>query len=130
MEIQSLIAENLVRLRGELSRKDLAGLANVSYQHIYEIEEGIKNPSLKVLEKLAKALNVKTGDLFQDNGQTKPLQMPVSKMLQKLACVPDKVYEMACEIPPEDKETWEQVILILENAKERNEQKLASLQKS
>lgn len=46
------------------SQEALAEKINISRTHMGHIEQGRKSPSLKVMEKLAKALKVKVSDLF------------------------------------------------------------------
>jgi transcriptional regulator with XRE-family HTH domain len=46
------------------SQADLAARSGVSRIHIARIETGIREPTVGVLEKLAKALNVKPGALL------------------------------------------------------------------
>jgi transcriptional regulator with XRE-family HTH domain len=112
MELQRVVALNLARIRGEMSRKALATKAGVSYQHIYEIEEEIKKPSLNVLEKLSKALDIELADLLASKGpEKKPVK--VSSVINRLAAVPDDVYDLAIqlqELKPKDRETaWRDV---------------------
>ncbi|HHW89647.1 MAG TPA: helix-turn-helix transcriptional regulator [Clostridiales bacterium] len=46
-----------------LTQEDLANRARVNRCYISELENGRRNPTLKTLKKLAKALNCKVGDL-------------------------------------------------------------------
>lgn len=46
-----------------LSQEQLGFTAKVDRSYISEIENGLRNPSLQTLEKLAKALKVKLSDL-------------------------------------------------------------------
>ena len=52
------------RLRKKLSQEKLAEIANLHRTYIGQIEAGIRNVALKNIAKIAKALNVKTKDLF------------------------------------------------------------------
>ncbi len=57
-----------IRDRKKLSRRDLSvltGKNGISEQTIYRIEEGRRNPSIKTLEKLAKALGVAVSSLLK-----------------------------------------------------------------
>jgi transcriptional regulator with XRE-family HTH domain len=46
-----------------LSQEQLSFTAKIDRSYISEIENGLRNPSLQTLEKLAKALKVKLSDL-------------------------------------------------------------------
>lgn len=47
-----------------ISKKALAKRAGISYATLYALEIGRRSPTLKVLQKLAKALNVTVTDLL------------------------------------------------------------------
>lgn len=53
-----------VRLKQGLSQGDVAKRLNLHRSYISGIERGIRNPSLKVIQKIAKALRVKIDDLI------------------------------------------------------------------
>jgi transcriptional regulator with XRE-family HTH domain len=46
------------RIEAEISTKNLADLANCDVKYLREIERGTKTPSLKMLDKIFKALNI------------------------------------------------------------------------
>jgi len=48
-----------------MSRKDLAGLAGISYPFLSEIEKGLKQPSSRKLSQLADALGLKPEELVE-----------------------------------------------------------------
>ncbi len=48
----------------KISQEKLAELADIHTSYIGQIERGLRYPSLKVLFKIADALNVKLADLF------------------------------------------------------------------
>jgi transcriptional regulator with XRE-family HTH domain len=48
-----------------MSRKDLAGLAGISYPFLSEIEKGLKQPSSRKLGQLAEALGLKPEELVE-----------------------------------------------------------------
>ena len=52
------------RLARNWSLADLSQKSGVSSSHINDIENGIKNPTIQVLCKLAKALGVPCSELF------------------------------------------------------------------
>ena len=53
-----------MRLSKGLSQGDVARRLNLYRSYISGIERGVRNPSLKVVEKIAKALGVKVNDLI------------------------------------------------------------------
>jgi transcriptional regulator with XRE-family HTH domain len=66
MDIRSVIAANIRKLRTskKLSQDELAADAGIDRSYISEIENGLKNPSVLVLDKIANALDVKITALF------------------------------------------------------------------
>lgn len=54
----------IIREREGLTLEKLAYENDISKGYMSEIEKGIRNPSVKVLEKIANGLNVKIRDLF------------------------------------------------------------------
>ena len=60
------LGKRIQKLRKALdySQEKFAEIIGISRTHIGHIEQGRKSPSLKVLERIAKVLKVKTGDLF------------------------------------------------------------------
>lgn len=67
MELRRKLALNLRRLRHErgLSQEEFADQAGLHRTHVSMIERLTRNPSLDVLEKIAKALDVKAADLLE-----------------------------------------------------------------
>jgi transcriptional regulator with XRE-family HTH domain len=55
----------LLRKQQHLSQEDLAVKAKLDLTSVSEIESGLRNPSLKTLNKIALALNVSLAELFQ-----------------------------------------------------------------
>ena len=54
-----------VRLKQGLSQGDVSRRLNLHRSYVSGIERGVRNPSLKVVQKIAKALEVKVGDLLK-----------------------------------------------------------------
>ena len=54
-----------VRLRQGLSQGNVARRLNLHRSYISGIERGVRNPSLKVVQKIAKALGVKIIELLK-----------------------------------------------------------------
>ena len=55
-----------IRLKQGLSQGDVAKRMNVHRSYISSIERGVRNPSLKVIQKIAKALEVPMEKLIKD----------------------------------------------------------------
>jgi transcriptional regulator with XRE-family HTH domain len=66
MDLRDVLAANLRRLRAErgLAQDDLAYEAEVSRSYLSQLEKGAFYASLKILEKLAKALKVEAFELI------------------------------------------------------------------
>ena len=54
-----------IRLKKGLSQGDVARRLNLHRSYISGIERGVRNPSLKVIQKVANALDVKVGDILK-----------------------------------------------------------------
>lgn len=66
MKVQTIVARNLRRLRvGQgVSQEDLAVDAKVDRTYVSRLERAIENPTVLVLERLAKALNADVAEFF------------------------------------------------------------------
>jgi transcriptional regulator with XRE-family HTH domain len=66
MDLRDVLAANLRRLRNEkgLAQDDLAYEAEVSRSYLSQLEKGTFYASLKILEKLARALGVEAYELI------------------------------------------------------------------
>ena len=77
--MQTVVARNLRRLRVEkaISQEALAVDATVDRTYVSRVERGLENPTILVLERLAKALNADVAEFFDRNqvarGPVKPL---------------------------------------------------------
>lgn len=70
MEICETFGENVRRIRRakNMSQEDLAGDAGLHRTYISELErKGGRNPTLKVVGRIAKALDVQPGKLLEPN---------------------------------------------------------------
>jgi transcriptional regulator with XRE-family HTH domain len=70
MKAQLLVARNLRRLRvqREVSQEVLAVDAGIDRTYVSRLERSLENPSVAVLERLAKALDADIRDLFDPAG--------------------------------------------------------------
>jgi transcriptional regulator with XRE-family HTH domain len=67
MELARTLGLNVRRYRKTrgLSQEALADAVDLAVTYVGQIERGLRNPTLDVVERLAKALNVKPLDLLQ-----------------------------------------------------------------
>lgn len=67
MDAHSALGARIKKLRDEnqLSQEELAHRATIHVTYLSGLENGKRNPSLSVLDRLANALNVKIGVLFE-----------------------------------------------------------------
>lgn len=68
MEVRALVATNIRRLRVErgVSQDDLALNAGVERAYVGHLERATRNPTIETLSKIAKAMDVHIGLLFQE----------------------------------------------------------------
>lgn len=66
MDLRTRVGRNVRRLRvlAEMSQEALASDARLETMHVSRIERGIANPTLQVLARVARALNVDASQLF------------------------------------------------------------------
>lgn len=66
MDIRHRLAANLRRLRHEKgwSQEDYADRAGIHRTYVSDIERGARNPTITVVEKLAKPFEIKPGALL------------------------------------------------------------------
>lgn len=67
MDLVGILGRNVRRLREEagLSQEQLAFDAGMKRSYLSDMERGVRNPSVKALGRLAKALNVPPSDLLK-----------------------------------------------------------------
>jgi transcriptional regulator with XRE-family HTH domain len=67
MSIRKRVGANLRRAREALgvSQEELADRAGLHRTYLSGVERGVRNPTVTVLEKIAKALKVKTSALLE-----------------------------------------------------------------
>lgn len=65
-DIRNTFGKHLRKLRenADLTQEELADRAGLHFTYIGQIERGLRNPSLINLEKIAKALKIKGGELL------------------------------------------------------------------
>lgn len=69
MDIRKQVGRNLAVIRKNkgLSQEELAFECNLHRTYISGIERGIRNPTILILDKIAKALKVKPAELLDQN---------------------------------------------------------------
>jgi transcriptional regulator with XRE-family HTH domain len=67
MDIRLRVGANMRRAREAMgaSQEELADRAGIHRTYISGVERGVRNPTVTVLEKIAKALKVKTASLLE-----------------------------------------------------------------
>jgi transcriptional regulator with XRE-family HTH domain len=79
MKANALVARNLRRLRVNqvLSQEALAVDAGVDRTYISRLERGLENPTVAILEKIARALNAEIVEFFRVPLKGEPLSKPL-----------------------------------------------------
>ncbi|EIE49613.1 DNA-binding protein, putative [Citreicella sp. 357] len=69
MSIQSRVSKNIQRIRREkdLSQEEVAHRADIHQTYLSGVETGKRNPSILVVERIAKALGVDVSEIFKPN---------------------------------------------------------------
>jgi transcriptional regulator with XRE-family HTH domain len=67
MDIRQRVGLNVQRLRraGKLSQEELAHRAKIHQTYLSGVERGVRNPSIKVLERVAHALGTDVEELVR-----------------------------------------------------------------
>ena len=66
MDVRQRLAVNLRRLRNEKgwSQEEFADRAGIHRTYVSDLERGARNPTIEVIERLAKPFKVKAGSLL------------------------------------------------------------------
>lgn len=69
MSVQSRVSRNIQRIRREkdLSQEEVAHRAEIHQTYLSGVETGKRNPSILVVERIAKALGVDVSEIFKPN---------------------------------------------------------------
>ncbi|MCZ7451009.1 helix-turn-helix transcriptional regulator [Agrobacterium rhizogenes] len=69
MDIGALVGRNIVKIRNErnVSQEELAFRANIDRSYLSQIETGKRNPSLRLLAKIADSLGVKVARFLTED---------------------------------------------------------------
>jgi len=69
ISIQSRVSRNIQRIRREkdLSQEEVAHRADIHQTYLSGVETGKRNPSILVVERIAKALGVDVSEIFKPN---------------------------------------------------------------
>ncbi len=67
MSIQSRVSRNIQRIRRakDLSQEEVAHRADIHQTYLRGVETGKRNPSILVVERIAKALGVDVSEIFK-----------------------------------------------------------------
>jgi transcriptional regulator with XRE-family HTH domain len=85
MEIGKKIKK--VRESKGLSQKEVIAVAEIGSAMYSRIENGVNEPSLATLEKIAKALGVKLSDLFDDKNKFEDVNSYDSSIMEKVKTI-------------------------------------------
>jgi DNA-binding XRE family transcriptional regulator len=68
MEIGALVGKNIVRIRNErnVTQEELAFRAKIDRSYLSQVESGKRNPSLRLLARIAESLDVKVARFLMD----------------------------------------------------------------
>lgn len=68
MELKNVLGQNIVRFRNEkhITQQILATRASVSISHLRNIEHGVTNTTVDVIDRISKELHVDAAVLFED----------------------------------------------------------------
>jgi len=66
MELSDILARNVRRMRNEtgMSQDEFADAVGIDRTYVSGIERGVRNPTIKILDKLSAALNVPPHELL------------------------------------------------------------------
>lgn len=80
MRVQALVARNLrrLRVRREISQENLAVDAGIDRTYVSRLERGLENPTVAVLDRLARALETSIVEFFTvpRPGEPSPKPLP------------------------------------------------------
>ena len=67
MEVRRRLARNVVKFRGQRdwSQEELAEEAGLHRTYVSGVERGVRNPTIQIVERLAKALKVSASQLLE-----------------------------------------------------------------
>ena len=79
MKARALVARNLrrLRVRRALSQENLAVDAGIDRTYVSRLERGLENPTVAVLERLAKALGTQIAEFFVVPAPGEPAPKPL-----------------------------------------------------
>lgn len=103
-----------------LTKREVAKRVGVSENTLQRWKNKESYPELPNIEKLATILEVSPLEFYKVREGSVAIQEPVSIFAKKLLSIPDKVYELAQKVGPDDP-NWETVLTVLELAIEQKE---------
>jgi transcriptional regulator with XRE-family HTH domain len=79
MKAQALVARNLRRMRvkQDLSQENLAVDAGIDRTYVSRIERGLENPTIAILEQLARAMHEPIVEFFREPTRNEPTPKPL-----------------------------------------------------
>lgn len=92
-----------------MTQEDLAEKSGMSISFLKDIERGVGFGTPATLDRIAEALGVTPGELFESERPP----APVSVVITRIMAIPDPVYELAIKVGAESK-VWGNVQKLLE----------------
>jgi len=79
MKAQALVARNLrrIRVRQNLSQESLAVDSGIDRTYVSRIERGLENPTVAILDQLARAMNADIAEFFAVPAKNEPAPQPL-----------------------------------------------------
>ena len=96
------------RLQAGLSQEKLAEIASCDATYLSEIEQGKRNPSLKVIERIATALQIPLSKLFEN----------IDGIENSMRNIPQECYELLLSKSNDEQECLLDVLRAVERYKE------------
>lgn len=79
-----------IRKAKGLTQQELGEKAQLNYKHIGDIERGVQNPSLTLLQSIADGLDIEIVDFFQISGQADSRDEKIQSINKILESLPDQ----------------------------------------
>lgn len=98
-QLKTVLARNVreIRTARKLSQEDLAEKANVSRTYIGMIESELRNASFKMIERIAKALDVEPASLFTIKDRKSKSKSSSSRVRESLRVLFNELVEDALQ---------------------------------
>lgn len=121
--IKEIVCRNCKRLLDKKKNlSEIARLMQINPTTISRWKSGKHAPELEKIDKLAEVLGVSRDEFFSPIVLERPVELPISKTLQRMMKIPDEVYSYAEKFGVEH-EVWDTVLKALELQELKDERK-------